>query len=283
MCICAALYRHLRGLDLRNVCACGFGHAAGQGGELHRFQEADQPGAVRRLQHQIIQRVSYRDIVLQPYEFAGDARLVGIFDDRQPPLLLLDLAGALKQHVETAEHVQQLGGGLRSNPRNAGHIVHGVAGQSLQVDHLLRRDAPLLDDFRYADLPVLHRVVHRHARADQLHQILVGRYDGDVAARFLGQPRIGRDQIVRLIAFHLQTGQVEGARGLADEAELRDQVVGRRRAVGLVFGVELVAESPRRIVEDDSEMRGRDTHRRIARVAQKFPDHVAETQHRADR
>ena len=93
--------------------------------------------------------------------------------------------------------------------------------------------------------------------ADELHQILVGGDDGDVAARFLGQPRIGGDQVVRLVAFHLDAGQVEGARRLADQAELRDQVFRRRRAVGLVFGIELVAEGLRRIVEDDGEMRGR--------------------------
>ena len=133
------------------------------------------------------------------------------------------------------------------------------------------------------DLAVLHRVVHRHRRADELHQILVGRDDGGVAAGLAGEPRIGGDQIVGLEALHLDAGQVEGARRLADQAELRDQILRRRRAVGLVFGVELVAERLRRIVEDDREMGRRDADIGVARVLHQLPQHVAEARHRADR
>ena len=119
--------------------------------------------------------------------------------------------------------------------------------------------------------------------ADELHQILVGRDDGGVAADLAGQPRIGGDQVVGLETFHLDAGQVEGARRLADQPELRDEILRRRRAVGLVFGIEVVAEGFGRIVEDHREMRRRDADRGVARILQQLPHHVAEAEHRADR
>ena len=74
-------------------------------------------------------------------------------------------------------------------------------------------------------------------------------------AGLAGQARIGGDQIVGLETFHLDARQVEGAGRLADQAELRDEILRRRRAVCLVFGIEFVAECLRRIVEDHGEMR----------------------------
>ena len=47
---------------------------------------------------------------------------------------------------------------------------------------------------------------------------------------------IGRDQVVGLPALLLEAGEVEGARRLADQPELRDQVGGRLGPVRLVVG-----------------------------------------------
>ena len=94
---------------------------------------------------------------------------------------------------------------------------------------------------------------------------------------------IGRDQVVGLETLHLDAGQVERARGLADQPELRDQIVGRRRAVGLVVGVELVAEGLGRIVENDREMRRRHADIGVAGVQHQLPHHVAEAEHRIGR
>ena len=120
-------------------------------------------------------------------------------------------------------------------------------------------------------------------RPDELHQVLVGGDDGGVGAGLAGLPRIGRDQVVRLEPLLLDAGQVEGARRLADQAELRDEIVGRRRAVRLVVGVELVAEGLRRIVENDGEMRRRHADIGVARILHQLPHHVAEAEHRAGR
>ena len=114
---------------------------------------------------------------------------------------------------------------------------------------------------------------------DELHQILVGRHDRRGGAALAGQPRIGRDQVVGLEAALLQAGQVEGAHGFADQRELRDQIVRRRRPVRLVLGVELVAEGDFRLVEHDGQMR-RPVVRR--HVAQQLPQHVAEAEHGVD-
>jgi hypothetical protein len=127
------------------------------------------------------------------------------------------------------------------------------------------------------------RVVHRHGRPDELHQVLVGRNDGGVGAGLAGEPGVGCDQIVGLEAFHLDAGQLEGLGRLADEAELRDQILRRRRAIGFVFRVQLVAEGLRRIVEDDGEMGRHDTGVGVARIEHQLPQHVAETRDRADR
>ena len=59
-----------------------------------------------------------------------------------------------------------------------------------------------------------------HRRADELHQVLVGGDDRRVGARLAGQPRIGRDQVVGLVAFHLDAGQVEGARRMRGSARI---------------------------------------------------------------
>ena len=100
-----------------------------------------------------------------------------------------------------------------------------------------------------------------------------------VAPRSLAEPRIGRDQIVGLEAGLFQAGQVERAHRLADQRELRDQVVRRRRPVRLVVGIELVAERDFGLVEDDGQMRRPVI---LGHVAQQLPQHVAEAEHGID-
>ena len=100
-----------------------------------------------------------------------------------------------------------------------------------------------------------------------------------VRLRFAGEPRIGRDQVVGLEAGLLQAGNVEGAHRLADQRELRDQVVRAVRPVRLVFGIEIGAEGLFRLVEHHRQMR-----RPLLRlhVVQQLPQHVAEAEHGVD-
>ena len=97
-----------------------------------------------------------------------------------------------------------------------------------------------------------------------------------VALDLAGLPRIGRDQVVGLEAGLLKARQVEGAHRFANEAELRDQVVGRIGPVRLVVGIEFGAEGLLRLVEHDREV-GRLLLR--LHVAQELPQHVAEAEH----
>ena len=153
----------------------------------------------------------------------------------------------------------------------------------LQIDHLLRIDAELLLHRLAVDDDVLHRVDHDDAGPHELHQVLVGGDDGDRRAGSVRLAGIGRDDVVGLPALLLDAGEVEGARRLPDQPELRDQVGRRLGPVRLVVGVDLVAECLRRIVEDDGEMRRLVARRRRRPLLQDLPDHVAEAEHRADR
>ena len=170
-------------------------------------------------------------------------------------------------------------GGLDADAGHARHVVGGIAGQRLHLDHLFRRHAEFLDHLGDADAAVLHGVVHGDAVGHELHQILVGGDDGRGRAALAGLAHIGRDQIVGLEAALLEAGQVEGAHRFADQRELRDQIVRRRRPVRLVVGIELVAEGDLRLVEHDGEM-GRPVV--LRHVAQQLPQHVAEAEHGVD-
>ena len=203
---------------------------------------------------QFLERHLQFDLVIQQHQLTRDPRLLGILDQRLAPLRLLDLAGAQQKRFQIAIFDDQLRRGLDADPGHTRHVVGGIPRQRLHLDHLLRRHAEFLDHLRYADAAVLHGVVHGDAVGHQLHQVLVGGNDGRGGAALAGQPHIGRDQIVGLEAGLLEAGQVEGADGFANQRELRDQVIGRRRPVRLVIGIKLVAEGDFRLVEDDGEM-----------------------------
>ena len=91
--------------------------------------------------------------------------------------------------------------------------------------------------------------------------------------------RIGGDQVVGLEAELFEARNVEGAHRLADQRELRDQVVRRVGPVRLVVGIDLVAERALGLVEHDREV-GRLVLR--LHVAQQLPQHVAEAEHGVD-
>jgi hypothetical protein len=92
--------------------------------------------------------------------------------------------------------------------------------------------------------------------------------------------RVGRDQVVGLVAVLLDRRQAEGAHGVAHQRKLRHEIFGRIGPMRLVGGIELAAERILRLVENDREMGRRDPRRAIAQELQ----HLGREQpHRADR
>ena len=244
--------------------------------EFHLLQEGQHGRNVRILNRQPLERLGDSDIVLQPDEIPRDPRLIRELDQVLPALGLLDLLRPRQQRVEIAIFIDQLRRRLDANARNAWHIVDRITGQRLHVDDPFRPDAEFLDHLGPPDRPVLHRIEHVDTVVDQLHQILVGRDDGDPHALFLRLQGIGRDQVVRLIAFHFQAGHIEGPDGIADQRKLRAQILRRLVPVGFVCGIDIVPEGQPLCIED---------HRHMIRlkILDQLHQHVGEAEHRVGR
>ncbi|MNX86568.1 hypothetical protein D3C86_1184550 [compost metagenome] len=253
--------------------------AAQQGTELHPLQELRQHRRVGIADQEVVDRLGRRGVAGQGHKLARQTDLVGEGDQGLAPFGLLDLARAGQQRVEVAVFVDQLGRRLRPDAGGAGDVVDAVADQGLNLDHLVGGDAELLEHGLFVQAAVLHRVVHDDAVADQLHQVLVGADDDRLAAHVADLAGIGGDQVVGLIAGQFDAVDAEGGGRLAHQGELRHQILGRRRAVGLVLIVKGVAEGLFRVVEDGDQM-GRAVL--ALHVADQLPQHVAVALHRPD-
>ncbi len=92
----------------------------------------------------------------------------------------------------------------------------------MHVHDLVRRDAELLENFLLRDECVFHRIEHPHALADELHKVFIGGNDDNLFALFPRQPRIGGNEVIRLIAFKFEGRNVERERRLTHDGKLRD-------------------------------------------------------------
>ena len=263
----------------RQLGAQAFGHAPEQRGEFELAHEARQRLGVRLAHQRLGERHLDRHVGIEDHQRPRQPRLIGESDQAFAPLRLGDLRGAGKQRVEVAIFVDQQRRGLDPDAGHAWNVVGGVADQRLDLDDLRGRHAEALHHLVLADHLVLHGVVHAHARAHELHQVLVGGDDGHVGAGFQRLARIGGDDVVGLVALLLDAGDVERLHRVADQWELRDEVFGHVGAVRLVVFEQLVAEGACRIVEDHREMGRR---RQLAGLAQQLPQHGAEAVHGAD-
>ena len=208
----------------------------------------------------------------------AEPRRLGVLYQRLAAFGLLDLVGPRQDPFEIAVGVDQRGRRLDADARDAGHVVGGIAGERLDLDHLVGADAEFLGHLGGADRARADGIEHAHARTHELHHVLVGRDDDHLEAGLAGDARIGGDDVVGLEALDLDARDVEGAGGLADKRELRDQVLGRRRPVGLVIGVDVVAEAGPALVEDDREVPGVAT---LDDIVHQLDEHVAKPGHGA--
>ena len=254
------------------------GHPLGDGAEFHRFQKGDQFFWVGRTHREFIRLFLQRHIDFQGHQLEGNAGILGILDQGFAALILFDLAGTRQKRFDIAIDIDQFRRRLDPDAAHAGNIVGGIAGQRLDLDHLVGADAKPLHHFGAGDTFVLHGVEQfDFAVHHQLHQVLVGGDNRHPGAGLAPQPCISGDQVVGLIAFHFDTGDAESARRVTHQGKLRNQIFRRRRTMRLVFLVELIAEGFLAGVENHCQM-----GRRVGlHVLQQLPQHVAVARHRA--
>ena len=256
-----------------------FGHAAEQRGEFELAHEGGKRLRVGRAHRRFGQGHLDRHMCIENDQRLRQPRLVGERDQALAAFVLFDLRGAVEQRFEIAIFVDEQRRGFHPDPRHARHIVRGIADQRLHLDDLCGRHAEALDYLGLADRLVLHRVVHDDAGLHELHQVLVGGDDGHVGAGLHRLQRIGGDDVVGLVAFLLDAGDVEGAHGVAHQRELRNEIARRLGSISLVAVEQIAPEGLGGIVEDHRDMRRR---REFARLAQQLPQHGAEAVHGAD-
>ena len=157
-------------------------------------------------------------------------------------------------------------------PGDARDVVDRIAYERQIVGDLLGRHAELLLDAGAIELRVVHRVDERDVAVDELSEILVtGRDD----RRGAGGRRLSReraDDVVGLDALDAQQRDSHGLDGLEQRRDLCAQLVGHRRPVGLVLGVQVRAERLAGRVEDDGHVR------RLLLVEQ-LVEHVDDAEH----
>ena len=210
-----------RGGDIQAV-----GHAAGEGPKLHLIEKAQKGFGLRFLYLKAFQREIQRCVAIQRHKAARDADLVGVVQQRLAAFGLLDFPRAGEKRFQIAVFLNKKGGGLDADPRCARHVIHRIPRKRLDIDHTVGADAEFLEHLLRADQLVLHRVEHAYAIADQLHKILVGGDDRDLPPRIARLAGQGCDDVIGLIAFGFNAGDVEGAGRVAGQGELRAQVFG---------------------------------------------------------
>ena len=163
--------------------------------------------------------------------------------------------GGGEDGFDSAELLDELGGGFRADAGHTGDVVDAVAHEGLDLDDLVGGDAELVHDLGGADGALLDGIVHRDLAVDELHQVLVGGDDGGAPALGGGGAGVAGDEVVGFELGELDGGDAEGGGGVADQGELRDEFRGGLVAVGFVVLVEIVAEGGSAGVEDDGDVR----------------------------
>jgi hypothetical protein len=156
--------------------------------------------------------------------------------------LAADLVGIGDQVVEGAVFGEPLDGGLGAALLDAGHVVHGVADEGQVIDDEIRRHAELGGHAGLVEDFLAHRVHPAHAGLDELGQILVAGRNHHLPAGRDGLAGERADHVVGLDTVFHQQRPAFGLHGFVQRLDLGAQVVGHRRALGLVVGKPVVAE-----------------------------------------
>ena len=179
--------------------------------------------------------------------------------------------------VERAVFHDELARALLADPGHALDVVDRVAHEREHVDDLLGRDTELLlHGSRVVPRAFVARVEHTQAVVHELVEVLVHRHDDDVEAcggRLHGQRP---DDVVGLIILGIQNGYAQRFAGGVNHRNLHGQLVGHRRAEGLVVRHDVIAKGPAGQIE-----RGRDVRRLVVRY--ELPQHRHEDVDRVGR
>ena len=175
-------------------------------------------------------------------------------------LLPPDLLHVFEDILHRAPGLDQFAGALLADTRHAGNVIRRIPPQGQDVPHQTRvvdavffADGRPIDDF---DPVGAFLLVDAAAVADQLPVILVGGDHVNFVTRLRSLDRKGADHVVGLIAGHLQHGDAHGLDDPFDIGHRIEDVFGRGRAVGFVFGVNLPPERAARGVESHAEQVG---------------------------
>ena len=187
-------------------------------------------------------------------ELLREIRLVLVLDELLLDRLLLERVDVLVDEVEVGVLAEQRRGRLGPDRRNPGHVVGAVADQREVVAQLVRGHAHLLDRLLDAVDPIAHGIEHDNPVADELEQVLVGAHDDHLEPGVAGGLDDRRDDVVGLELGRDEHRDPVGLDHLGQPLDLRPQIVGRRRAGGLVLRVDRLAEGRPARVERHGEL-----------------------------
>lgn len=138
---------------------------------------------------------------------------------------------------------QPLGSGLRPALLHARHVVDRVAHQRQQVDDLIGAHAELVHHRRVGiHAAAGHGIDQLDTRAHQLGEVLVAGGDGHLQVLRQALQRKRADHIVGFHAGDAQDADAQRFDDAAHRLDLAAQLIGHRRAVGLVLVVQVITE-----------------------------------------
>ena len=223
--------------------------------DLEQVEQAPHLLAIGPPEEQVLARALERHVADQRAHLQIETNLCLVLGKRSPELRRL-LVEVRVQRVDVAVGVDELGRGLLPHPWDAGKIVGGIAAQRRQERVQLRpHSGPLLDP----GLVVEHVVGHAAAVVENLHErivhelvrVPVAGHDHDLVT--LGGQPCGerRDHVIGLVALGVDGGHAERLDQPANQLDLLDERLGRRRPARLVARGESVAERRLAPVERD--------------------------------
>ena len=174
----------------------------------------------------------------------------------------LQLVRRGQQILDAAELLDELLCRLLAHSRTARDVVHRIAHQSEHVDDLQGRlQSPLPLHFLHSEYLCLvasahGRTVDAHAVGDELTVVLVGCHHVGLYAQLVSLTRQGADDVVGLVALHLEHRNAVGRQDVLDDGHGEADGFGRLLALSLVEGVGLVAEGRAVGVEGHADVGG---------------------------